>query len=234
MSEGHRHTMGPEHDFEPQLGLPQTLPAGERLLWQGSPDVASVARHVFHVRKLAIYFAAMLAMRLAFDLHAGVAWRDLLATAAGFGGLAALGVGLMLGIAWLTARTTIYTLTDRRVVMRIGIVLSVSFNIPLSRIDAAALKLHGDGTGHLPLALSAPDKIAYLHLWPHARGWRMARPEPMLLAVPDAQRVAALLGTAWAEVHGRSWTPAAAAPQSPTPRPRATPAWVARLSRSAR
>jgi len=235
MSEGHRHTMGPEHDFEPQPGLPQTLPPGERLLWQGSPDVASVALHVFHVRKLAIYFALMLLLRLAFDLQAGVAWRELLTTAAGFGGLAALGVALMLGIAWLTARTTVYTLTDRRVVMRIGIVLSVSFNIPLSRVDAAALKLHGDGSGHLPLVLRAPDKIAYLHLWPHARGWRMARPEPTLLSVPDAQRVAALLGEAWAQVHGRS-----AAPASVAPAPRAwvtpagvTPAWVARLSRQA-
>lgn len=231
MSEGHRHTMGPEHDFEPQPGLPQTLPAGEHLLWQGSPDIASVALHVFHVRKLAIYFALMLLMRLAFDLNGGAPAGELLATAARFGGLAVVGVGLMFGIAWLTARTTIYTLTDRRVVMRIGIVLSVSFNIPLARMDAAALKLHADGTGNLPLALTAPDKIAYLHLWPHARGWRMARPEPMLLAVPDAQRVAALLGEAWAAVHGRHWTPAAAAPPS---RQRATPAWVARLSRSAR
>ena len=33
------------------------------------------------------------------------------------------------------ARTTLYTLTDRRVVMRIGIVLTVAYNLPLVRIE---------------------------------------------------------------------------------------------------
>jgi hypothetical protein len=238
MSEGHRHTMGPEHDFEPQHGLPQTLPAGEHLLWQGTPDFRSLALHVFHVRKLAIYFAAMLVVRLGFDLQGGAAFGELLVTAARFGGLASVAVALMLGIAWLTARTTVYTLTDRRVVMRIGIVLSVSFNLPLSRIDAASLKLHADGSGNLPLVLAAPGKIAYLHLWPHARGWRMAQPEPMLLSVPDAQRVAAMLGEAWAKVHGRSVSVAPNAPQrSPAaalPTQAASPmAWAGRLTSAA-
>ena len=36
--------------------------------------------------------------------------------------------------AWLSARTTMYTLTNKRVVMRIGIVLTVSFNLPLRAI----------------------------------------------------------------------------------------------------
>jgi hypothetical protein len=227
--------MGPEHDFEPQHGLPATLPAGEHLLWQGAPDFRSVALHVFHVRKLAIYFVLMLAMRLAFDLQGGAAAGELLATTLKFGGLAALGVALMLGIAWLTARTTAYTLTDKRVVMRVGIVLSVSFNLPLKRIDGAALKLHGDGSGHLPLALTAPDKIAYLHLWPHARGWRMARPEPMMISVPDARRVAVLLGEAWAKAHGRSAAALEAAPQhapaTATPARASVPAaWAGKLS----
>ena len=37
-----------EHDDEPQNGLPEALPAGERLLWQGSPDWRVLARHGFH------------------------------------------------------------------------------------------------------------------------------------------------------------------------------------------
>ena len=34
-------------------------------------------------------------------------------------------------LAWLTSRNTVYTITNKRVVMRIGIVLSVTFNLPL-------------------------------------------------------------------------------------------------------
>ena len=29
---------GHEHELEPQYGLPERLPATEKILWQGSPD----------------------------------------------------------------------------------------------------------------------------------------------------------------------------------------------------
>ena len=45
-----------EHETEPVRGLPQRLPAGEALLWQGSPLAWSLARRGFHVVDLAIYF----------------------------------------------------------------------------------------------------------------------------------------------------------------------------------
>jgi hypothetical protein len=39
------------------------------------------------------------------------------------------------------------------------------------------------------------------------RPWRIAKTQPMLRALPDAQAVAALLATAWSEVNGVSATP---------------------------
>jgi hypothetical protein len=96
------------------------------------------------------------------------------------------------------ARTTVYTVTDRRVVMRVGVVLTVTFNLPLRRIEGARLHLHGDGAGDIALVLDAEDRIGYLHLWPHVRPWRVTRTEPMLRAVPQAQAVARLLADALA------------------------------------
>ena len=57
-----------EHEFEAQYGLPEKLPEGERILWQGAPDWQVIARRVFHVNKVAIYFALML-HSLAFCKH---------------------------------------------------------------------------------------------------------------------------------------------------------------------
>ena len=53
-----------EHEFEAAPGLPEPLPRGERLLWQGRPDWRQLALHAFHVRKLAFYFAFMLLVQL--------------------------------------------------------------------------------------------------------------------------------------------------------------------------
>ncbi len=196
----HRHTTHEhEHDFEAAHGLPEPLPPGERLLWQGAPDWRALARHAFHVRKLVLYFGAILALRFVSQWGPDVGVLDALLATLWLLPLAAIAVGAAALLAWLVARTTVYTLTDRRVVMRVGIVLTLTFNLPLRHIEAAALHALPDGRGDIALTLDTSTRIAYLHLWPHARPWRMARTQPMLRALPDAAAVAQRLTQAWAE-----------------------------------
>jgi hypothetical protein len=80
--------------------------------------------------------------------------------------------------------------------MRIGIALPVTFNIPFTILESAGLRLYGSGAGDIPLVLGGTGRIGFLHLWPHARPWRLSRPEPMLRCVPDAQNVASILARA--------------------------------------
>ncbi len=190
--------MSDDHEFEPVWGLPERLPGGERLLWQGSPDWRSLAVSVFHLRAVALYFAVLLAWRGASAAYDGAGAQDAALAVLGVLPLALLGLGLLATLAWLSARTSVYTVTDRRVVLRIGIVLSVSFNLPYARIESAALRPLSGGHGDIVLRIGPPDRIAYLHLWPHARPWRLANPEPMLRSVPEAERVAGLLAEALA------------------------------------
>jgi len=199
---GHRHGTGPEHDFEPEPGLPEPLPAGERLLWQGAPEWRGLARRAFHVRKLAVYFGTIAAAHAAARLAQGATPGQVLVSTLWLAGFGLLAMGILALMAWLSARTTVYTVTDRRVVMRIGIVLTMTFNLPYRSIDSAGLRLFGDGAGDLPLVLKPGDKIAFVHLWPHARPWRLAHPEPMLRCVPDAARVARIVADAWSQATG--------------------------------
>jgi hypothetical protein len=86
--------------------------------------------------------------------------------------------------------------------MRIGIVLTLTFNLPLRMIESAALKPGAGGSGDIVLRLRGPDRIAWLHLWPHARPWKLSRPEPMLRSVSDAQQVSQVLAQAWSQATG--------------------------------
>jgi hypothetical protein len=201
---GHRHAPPGqhEHEFEAAPGLPEPLPAGERLLWQGSPDWRRLALSPFHVRKLAIYFGVIVLARGAAVLGDGGSATTALIAMLWLLPFVAFALGTLLALAWMTGRTTVYTITDRRVVMRIGIVLTVTYNLPFKHIAGAGLRLHRDGRGDIPLQLAAGDRIAWLHLWPHARPWRVSQPEPMLRAVADAPRVADLLARAWAHATG--------------------------------
>lgn len=205
----------PHNDYEgdePVRGLPARLPPGERMLWQGAPDAWLLARSAFHVRQLAVYFAVLLAwyaVSVATTPGADMASALPVLRAAG---LAVAAVGLLTGIAWLTARTTIYTITNKRLVMRFGIALPMTVNLPFALIDGAGVKTNRNGAGDVLLSLAASQKIAYALLWPHARPWKLRQPEPMLRALPDAAGVAQILARALAAA---SNTAVQAAPEMP-------------------
>jgi hypothetical protein len=99
--------------------------------------------------------------------------------------------------------------------MRVGIVLTMTYNLPFKRIAAASLRELGNGCGDLPLTLSGNDRIALLHLWPHSRPWRLTRPEPMLRCVPKASATARLLSDAWSAATGLNATPAVSPMRTP-------------------
>lgn len=187
-----------EHEHEAARGLPEPLPPGERMLWQGAPAWRVLALEALHLRKFALYFALLLAWRAADALQAGAGVPGALWAAAGVLPLALLALALLAGFAWLVGRTTVYTVTDRRIVMRIGVVLSVSFNLPYAAIASASLRLRRDGHGDIALVLAGRDRIAWLHLWPHARAWQLRRPQPLLRALPDARALAQTIADALA------------------------------------
>jgi hypothetical protein len=203
---------GHEHELEPQYGLPERLPANERILWQGSPDARVLARSAFHIRKLALYFAVLVAYHGLSVAAADATAVDVLLALAWPAGLSALALGGVWTLAWLSARTAVYTVTDRRVVMRIGIVLTLTFNLPLRTIETAAMRQGPAGHGDIVLALNGPDHIAWLHLWPHVRPWHLTRTQPMLRALPQVAEVAAVLQRAWSAQTGVAVEPLSAPP----------------------
>jgi hypothetical protein len=185
-----------EHDFEPIRGLPAELPEGETILWQGAPSWIRLAEQAFHVRAVAAYFAVMFAWRTATAVMQGQAPLQAFKSVASVAPIALVAVGILAFLAWLNSRTTVYTITNRRVVMRFGAAIPKAINIPFGIIEGAALKPLSQGGGDLALSLRAPNKIAFLHLWPHARPWRMGSPQPTLRAICDARAVADILAGA--------------------------------------
>jgi hypothetical protein len=90
-----------DHDdfaFEPTPGLPEKLPEGENLLWQGSPDWRALARSAFHVRKVALYFALLLAWTMATDMMDGAPMADMAMSALWLLASGAIAVGILSGL----------------------------------------------------------------------------------------------------------------------------------------
>ena len=107
-----------EHEYEPINGPPSELPAGEYVVWQGAPRWRAMARRAFHADTAAVYFAAMLAIHSVYVVMDGQGVTAVLASLLWQVPLSALGVALLTLAGWLYARGTVYTLTNRRVVIR--------------------------------------------------------------------------------------------------------------------
>lgn len=187
-----------EHGLEPVPGLPGRLPEGETLLWQGRPAWRLLARRALHLRGIAAYFFLLAVWRGATIAVEGGSASDMFAGAAQLIALGAVPIGFLAFYAWIAARVTVYSITTRRVVMRVGVALPVTINLPFALIEAASLARQPDGSGDIALRMAPGQRVSWIMLWPHLRPWRFARPEPMLRALADAEAVAQILGRALA------------------------------------
>lgn len=188
-----KHSTMTNFEIERALDLAAPLPKGEHVIWLDSPDWKSFALRVFHMKALAIYFTIAIAFNILWMVANGSPTADVLVSTARLLPLSLLALALFALVAWLMAKSTTYAITNHRVFLRIGVALSITVTVPLKTIRSADLKLYKDGTGDLPLSLTGEDRLAYLHLWPHARPWQLKDTAPMLRAVPDAKKVAEIL-----------------------------------------
>lgn len=156
----------------------------EKVLWKGRPALGQFARSAFHTRKLGLYFAALAIVALVTGNQTAAF------VAAGLG--VAL-IGLLYLLAWLSVRSTLYILTDVRLIMRIGIAIETRVNIPLKQIKSAKLRIRDADHGDIALELDGERLLGALLLWPHMRPFYYAHPQPMLRCVPEAARLATII-----------------------------------------
>jgi hypothetical protein len=180
----------------PMDGLPGRLPEGEKVLWQSGPDWRALARQAFRIRLLSLYFAALVLWRIYGSMAAGHDLRYAIVSAASCVILGAAGLLLFCLFAWLIARTTTYTITQKRVVLTYGMALPKSLNLPFAQIEAADICVNADGTGNISFRLPAKKRLSYILLWPHVKAGAQGRAQPVLRCVPAPQAAADVLAEA--------------------------------------
>ena len=174
------------------------------------------------MRKFAVYFLLLMVWNGVSSLQAGRGAYEAAMSVVWAIGLGLAACSLLTLFAWLVGRSTVYTITTKRVVMRHGIALPMTVNYPFALVEGAGLSSRADGTGDIPLAMQKGSRLSYLVMWPHARPWRIGKPEPMMRSIPDAERVARILGRALAAAARQPATaPADMAEQATGARPQA-------------
>lgn len=212
-------TTRPDDDIrpEPVRGLPEALPPGERIVWQGAPSAWRLAVDALKARWIIGWFALLAFWRAGATLADGTG-ADAARVVATYAVICGIALAILLACAWMMAKATVYTLTTRRVAMRIGAALTLNLQVPLDRIGAADLALARSGHGTIAFQpIGGGERLSYWHLWPHARPWHGREPQPAFRSIPDAAHVADLIAR---QVTGAPMPRA----EAPMPTPDAVPA----------
>ena len=181
--------------FEPVRGLPEALPKGEHILWQGSPSVLRLARDAMKLNWVIGYFVLLMVWRVGVS-STFVPMDQALAHGVPFVVIGALCCLLILVLATMQARSAVYTLTNKRVAMRIGAALTMTLNLPYTQIGNAALDLKTSGHGTLAFELIGDTRFSHMMSWPHVRPWYVSKTQPAFRSIPDAEKVAQIFAEA--------------------------------------
>ncbi len=188
--------------FEYAPGLPERLPAGEEILWQGRPNAWRLTVDSLSLYWVWGYFGLLAFYRMASAIYD----HGFLVAMASVVPLLLLAIGataLLYLIGYTQARVTIYTLTTDRVILRVGAATQVTLQLPFQQLQNALLNLNrksGFGSLVFEPKEDGGQMLSYWYLWPHIRPWRMKRPQPSFRCIPEAEKVAALFAEA-AEDH---------------------------------
>ncbi len=180
-----------DFQYEPVNGLNGDLLEGETVLWQGAPDWKALLRSALHIRILGVYIAIM----AVYGMIEGGAITAMVVIGSGL-----IALSFFALFAWAVQKTSVYTLTNQRLVLRIGVALDKYVNIPLSQIDTADLKTLPSDHGNIVLKLKGRPQMGYPMLWPHVRSLRITAPQPMLRAIAQPEHVARMMFTATSQL----------------------------------
>ncbi len=189
----HDEEDGPD---EPVPGLPEALPEGETIVWQGRPDPLALAMGAFRLRWIILYFAGMTFWRVSAKASAGAPTEAMtgvvVISAVTFVGA----IGLLMLIAYAMSRAALFTITNERVVLRYGVAVRKYVNAPFAKMVSAQLKRRSARVGDIALQLEGPGRTPFLHLWPFARPFQFSNAQPMLRGLTEVESVAQILARA--------------------------------------
>jgi len=176
-------------------GVSEALPPGEQILWEGAPNARALARHLFFIRPLSAYLGAMMLWWVAVNrtqFNTETFWATL--------SIQFLLVGGVIGGAWMLSRSiangTVYAITDRRIVMRFGVIFPLTINVPLHYVEGASAREFSDRTGQIAVQLTKKESIAWIVLFPHVRPFEFSQPQPLLRGLTDPVKVGEVLRAA--------------------------------------
>ena len=178
--------------FEVHKNILDAIPEGESILWQGKPSFWGFSWYFFGLKLLAFYliilsvvFAARLTVT---DFFTAFVVDFLPFLLSGI-----LTSCILMALAKIQSQSSVYIITENRVIIKSGAALSFLISMPFKKIKAVNLQKRKGSLGTISFELNSGKRVPYISCWPSVRPWRFKKTEPAFSCIENVDEVATIL-----------------------------------------
>ena len=178
--------------FEAPKNILDAIPDGESILWKGRPSLWGFSWTLFGLKWLALYLSILsivsIARFFASDFHTAFYFDFLPFFLSGI--FASI---ILVGLATIQAYSTVYIITENRVIIKTGAALSFLISMPFKKIKEVNLQKRGAAIGTISFELFSKKRVPYISCWPSVRPWKFKKTQPAFSCVGSVDEVATIL-----------------------------------------
>ena len=178
--------------FEVHKNILDAIPEGESILWKGKPSFWGFSWYFFGLKLLAFYliilsvvFAARLTVT---DFFTAFVVDFLPFLLSGI-----LTSCILMALAKIQSQSSLYIITENRVIIKSGAALSFLISMPFKKIKAVNLQKRKGSLGTISFELNSGKRVPYISCWPSVRPWRFKNTEPAFSCIENVDEVATIL-----------------------------------------
>ena len=178
--------------FEVHKNILDAIPEGESILWKGKPSFWGFSWYFFGLKLLAFYLiilSVVFAARLtATDFFTAFVVDFLPFLLSGI-----LASCILMALAKIQSQSSVYIITENRVIIKSGAALSFLISMPFKKIKAVNLQKRKGSLGTISFELNSGKRVPYISCWPSVRPWRFKKTEPAFSCIENVDEVATIL-----------------------------------------
>ena len=178
--------------LEVHKNILDAIPEGESILWKGKPSFWGFSWYFFGLKLLAFYliilsvvFAARLTVT---DFFTAFVVDFLPFLLSGI-----LTSCILMALAKIQSQSSVYIITENRVIIKSGAALSFLISMPFKKIKAVNLQKRKGSLGTISFELNSGKRVPYISCWPSVRPWRFKKTEPAFSCIENVDEVATIL-----------------------------------------
>jgi len=178
--------------FEAPKNILDAIPNGESILWKGRPSLWGFSWNLFGLKWITLYLSMLsivsVARFFASDFYTAFYVDFLPFFLSGI--FASI---ILIGLAATQTYSTVYIITENRVIIKTGAALSFLISMPFKKIKEVNLQKRGASIGTISFELLSEKRVPYISCWPSVRPWRFKRTQPAFSCIGSVDEVATIL-----------------------------------------